>query len=221
MDQFIKSNDVHSVIQIVTIFSSIIEQRDPKRMYETKRNIDTSKQYSKIFQHTRGISYPVELINQYIQQVNILEVTINHFSVAYTLLNVCKDINIGVIKVHAKPNSEIVIGLHAKDARARRYLAILYSARIAHNISTNPNRFMIKIDHTLQSAITDLVSIDPEFCPLVTEPEMRPYEKCNTNDSNLVCSGCTYVRYCTKSCQHNDWPMHKKQCKKWRKESLR
>ena len=32
--------------------------------------------------------------------------------------------------------------------------------------------------------------------------------------STLKCKGCLGVCYCSKRCQHQDWPNHKKQCKK-------
>ena len=30
----------------------------------------------------------------------------------------------------------------------------------------------------------------------------------------MRCSGCTDVHYCSKACQHADWPRHKKSCKR-------
>ncbi|KAI0373791.1 hypothetical protein BV20DRAFT_1096989 [Pilatotrama ljubarskyi] len=38
-----------------------------------------------------------------------------------------------------------------------------------------------------------------------------PCEVCY-KDSTLVCSGCSYTRYCSETCQTADWKKHKKGC---------
>jgi SET and MYND domain-containing protein len=36
---------------------------------------------------------------------------------------------------------------------------------------------------------------------------------CLENKKTLWCGGCRIIKYCSKTCQINDWKYHKEQCK--------
>jgi MYND finger len=46
----------------------------------------------------------------------------------------------------------------------------------------------------------------------------RKCSKMNDGGKNMVCSRCKKVSYCSKQCQREDWPKHRKACKHLQKE---
>ena len=57
-------------------------------------------------------------------------------------------------------------------------------------------------------------SIEPNG---ITNVIIRECFNCSQIGANKRCSGCNQTFYCSKSCQADHWPSHKKQCKKLRK----
>ena len=52
------------------------------------------------------------------------------------------------------------------------------------------------------------------------EPEIRTCWNCDNTDASeklLLCGGCSTVYYCSITCQHHNWPFHRKFCKIMRK----
>lgn len=60
-------------------------------------------------------------------------------------------------------------------------------------------------------------SVDFEYCyqqrrkNITTMTTMICFS-CYISTSSLVCSKCKKARYCSKSCQKEDWTMHKSEC---------
>lgn len=208
------SQDILTFVRVTRILNPVIFNDIVEPRFKVDRSIDIKEQFHWLYTKLKKAKNPYDLVQHYIRDIETLNISISDPDVSQAILNMCKkfDINVTFIKINGP--KKIIIGLTARYPPGRRYLAHVYSWELVTKLLKSEGKSNTKLLSTIDG-LTSYELVSPSFCPLSTEPEMRLCDKCAKIGSDLVCSGCTYARYCTKKCQRDDWSIHKKQCKKY------
>ena len=120
----------------------------------------------------------------------------------------------------ASPQSPVVS--HSECQLEHSHLNSATSSHLAIEPETSVRSDVneLSVDEAEQNDSVDSESDDSQFrkhlLSYIPEPGIEPPDICSYCDKEgelKKCTGCRFVRYCSKKCQAADWPFHRELCK--------